>query len=145
MTDFSVWGYKTSITITGSTDGILTNYPVPVTVAYQSFMKSNFGDIRFALEDGTELSYSLESYTAGSSANFLVKIPSLAASPATVTVVVYAGNPAVTTTSDPTSVCDLFDDFTGSSLDTTKWNIVGTPSITVANSELTISKVPSST
>lgn len=144
MTDFTAWKYKTPYSQPGSTDGDKTNYPVPITIPYQSFMRSDFGDIRFALQDGTELSYSLEDYTASSSADFLVQFPSLPASPTTTTILIYAGNPVVTTTSNPNVLCDLYDDFKGSSLDTTKWNVVGSPTISVANGELTISRIPSS-
>lgn len=145
MTDFSAWGWHISYEQVGSVDGDKENYPVPVTVQYNaSYMRSDFGDIRFALQDGTELKYCIDNLVEGDHCDFLVVFPSLPASPGTVTIVLHAGNPAITTTSDPTSVCDLFDDFTGSSLDTTKWNIIGTPTISVANSELTISRVPSS-
>ena len=106
MTDFSAWGYKTSITITGSTNGDKEDYPVFITIPYQSFMRSDFGDIRFTLQDGTELKYVLKSYTASSTADFIVKIPSLPASPTVTTIIIYAGNSSVTTTSDPSSVYD---------------------------------------
>jgi hypothetical protein len=145
LTDFSDWGYKTSVTITGSTDGALTNYPVPITIPYQSFMRSDFGDIRFALPDGTELKYCIDNLVEGDHCDLLIMFSSLPASPGTVTIVVYAGNPAVTTTSNPDAVYEFQDDFSGTSLDTTKWNITGSPTISVANSELTISKIPSAT
>lgn len=127
MTDFSAWGYKAIYPQPGSSDGDKTDYPVPITIPYQSFMRSDFGDIRFALQDGTELSYSLEDYTASSSADFLVQVPSLPASPATTTIIVYAGNSSATTTSDPSKVYLLNDNATGTFTD--KWTtITGTGS-----------------
>lgn len=139
MTDFSAWGYKTSITITGSTDGDKEDYPVFITIPYQSFMRSDFGDIRFTLQDGTELSYSLEDYTASSSADFLVQVPSLPASPATTTIIIYAGNPTVTTTSDPDAVYDFNYDPTGAtSIDINKWDTANGSDFSIDNGLLKV-------
>ncbi|MCE7700146.1 MAG: DUF2341 domain-containing protein, partial [Methanobacterium paludis] len=86
--------------------------------------------MRFVLLDGTELSYSLEDYTTGVSADFLVKLPSLPKSPTVTDVYVLFGNPNVTTTSNPSAVYELFDDFSDN--DISDWTqVYGT--WTVAN------------
>ena len=145
LTDFSAWAWHISYQQIGSIDGDKENYPVPITVQYNaSYMRSDFGDIRFALSDGTELKYCIDNLVETDHCDFLVVLPSFPASPSTTTITVYAGNSSVTTTSDPSSVYELYDDFVGSSLDTTKWNVVGSPTLNVNNSELTISRVPSS-
>ncbi len=115
---------KATITMIGSTDGAKTNYPVQVTIPYQSYMRSDFGDIRFVDADGsTILSYNRVSYTASSTATFDVLIPSLPASPSTYILTIYSGNSSVVDDSDPTKVYQFNDDGTG---DTSKWTpIIG--------------------
>jgi hypothetical protein len=122
MTDFSAWGYYTTFNVSGSSDGELTDYQISVTLDYEEgVMKSDFGDIRFALQDTTELSYHLVSYTSGVSANFVIKVPTIPVSPGSVLITIYAGNASATTTSDPESVYDFYDDFNDGSLDLSKW------------------------
>ncbi len=122
MTDFSAWNYKSSIIVAGSPDGALANYQVEITIPYQSFMQTDFGDIRFTLSDGaTEIPYFLESYTASSTATFCLNIPSIPQGTSnSVTVVVYAGNNAVTTTSNGSNTYDFFDQLTSLS----PWTVV---------------------
>ncbi len=77
----------------GSIDGDLYNYPVTVIIPFvESFMKTDFGDIRFATNDGQLLDYCIESKTDGVTATFTVKIPYLPSSPAITQILVYAGN-----------------------------------------------------
>ncbi len=59
LTDYSAWPYKNSILVYGSPDGAQTNYQVEVTIPYQSFMRSDFGDIRFTDIDGNDIPYHL--------------------------------------------------------------------------------------
>ncbi len=111
MTDYSAWTYKNSILIYGSPDGALTNYQVEVTIPYQSFMRSDFGDIRFTLVDGSGYSYYLESYTAFN-CYISLKIPSIPRSGNNVQIHIYAGNSEVTTTSNSTTAYSLYDSLT---------------------------------
>jgi hypothetical protein len=111
MTDYSAWSNVTILPIIGSIDGVLTNYNMPITVNYNSTnMRSDFGDIRFTLEDGTDLEYDIENLISGDHCDFLVKIPSIPASPAITEIIQYSGNPAVTTTASPASMNYLFYD-----------------------------------
>lgn len=90
MTDFSAWDHKISYSQPGSVDGDKENYPVPITVQYNaSYMRSDFGDIRFVLQDGTELKYCIDNLVSGDHCDFLVVFPSLPASPTTTTIWVY--------------------------------------------------------
>ena len=62
--------------------------------------RADFGDIRFTKSDGeTLLDYWLESYDGGV-ATFWVKVDSIPASPDTIQIYVYYGNPDATTTSN---------------------------------------------
>ncbi len=97
-------------------------------VAYDSDMQADFDDIRFISSDGTtELSYWLESKTDSSTATFWVKAPSL--TNGSTTIYMYYGNASAASASSGSNTFDLFDDFSGSSLDTTKWTINGSPSL----------------
>ncbi|MCE7699476.1 MAG: DUF2341 domain-containing protein [Methanobacterium paludis] len=138
MTNFSAWGYVATETVTGSTDGAKTNFPVPITISYNStYMRSDFGDIRFTLADGTELSYSIENLVTSDHCDFLVKIPSLPASPSTVTINIYAGNPVATTTSNPNAVYLI--NTLNSEESTDNWINLGGASHSISNGQMACS------
>lgn len=125
------WSYYATETITGSTDGTLTNKRIRITIPYQSFMNADFSDIRFCASDGeTLLSHNRVSYTASTSAIFDVKIPSLDASPSTYTLHIYAGNSAATDVSNPRDVYSYYEDwedglYTGRSSPYRNWTVQG--------------------
>jgi len=73
----------------------------------------NFTDIRFTLQETTPLSYWIENASTG-----LVWVNLTANG----TVNMYYGESAVSTTSNGDTTFILFDDFPGSSLNTTKWD-----------------------
>lgn len=107
----------------GSIDGDLYNYPVTVIIPFvESFMKTDFGDIRFATNDGQLLDYCIESKTDGVTATFTVKIPYLPSSPAITQILVYAGNDQASTTSDPDKVY-LFSDYATGRIED-KWTAI---------------------
>lgn len=135
LTDFSAWNHKISYSQPGSVDGDKENYPVPITVQYNaSYMRSDFGDIRFVLQDGTELKYCIDNLVSGDHCDFLVVFPSLPASPTTTTIWVYGGNSEVTTTSDPSSVYDFNYDPTGAtSIDADKWDTTNGSAFSIDN------------
>lgn len=114
------WGYYKEYEQPGTADGEQTDYQVNITVSHVADkMRSDYGDIRFTLEDLTELSYHLVSYTESDEALFVVKIPTI---PTTgVTIRCYYGNSGATTTSDPENTYDVYDGFDDGSLDTDKW------------------------
>lgn len=152
----SGWDYRKQKTINGTTAGAQTNYQMKLTL-YNSTgtdtpgnvylggnAMSDFGDIRFTKSDGvTLLDYWIESYTPGVSAVVWVKIDSIPASPSTANIYLYYGNPSATSVSNGDATFLLFDDFLGTSLDTTKWNKVtrfgySGNSISVSGSNITI-------
>ncbi|MFA5408435.1 MAG: DUF2341 domain-containing protein, partial [Bacilli bacterium] len=132
------WQKRVSHTITGSTDGALTDYPVEITVIrgtgtssgntlYAPDCRADFADIRFTAADGvTQLPYYLESVN-GNTATFFVQIPSIPASPGTTTIYIYwANNAATTTTSDPAAVYAVYDDFNDGVIDP-QWSVSKDP------------------
>jgi hypothetical protein len=139
--------------------GAGTNYQVPIVVDYGSGVdggdtvylngccQPDFGDIRFTGDnEGTELDYWLESFTPSGSALFWVEVAdNLNSSDAT--IYIYYGNDTVSTTSDGDATFIFFDDFLGSSLNTSKWTKAGYmddgDSVTVSGGELRIEEYDS--
>jgi hypothetical protein len=112
------WSRRKPVTISNPGSG-LTAYQVKVDVTYDSYMKSNFDDIRFTDADGsTLLSHWRESYTASASATFWVKVPSVPSG--NKTIYMYYGNASASSASDGDATFVFFDDFSG---DLSKWNI----------------------
>lgn len=81
----SNWEYRKPIKISGSTSG-QTDYHVKVTVSFVTGkMNSDFSYIRFTSSDGTTLiDHWRESYTASSTADFWVEVPSIPTSGTTI-------------------------------------------------------------
>jgi hypothetical protein len=126
------WTKYQTIPINGSSDGELTDYQVEITVPFQSGMKSDFGDIRFLDSDMvTLLPYHLVSYTANTSAIFVVKIPVIPTIGKNIRI--YFGNSTATTTSDPDNVYLLYDD-----LSSDEFLNYGSATHSVANNQLTV-------
>ena len=123
LPDLSNWSEVCSFIINGSPDGNFENYQIKVTIPYQSFMQTNFADIRFTLVDGvTEIPYYLQSYTSGVSATFVLNIPNITEGTSnSQEIMVYAGNDNVTTTSNPDAVYMDYDDFENNL--STKWTV----------------------
>jgi PKD repeat protein len=145
MSDLTQWIYKRSHAITSGTE--LTDYQVKIrvyrtegtstgdTVYLGSKCLADYGDIRFvASDDTTELSYWMET-NAGSYADFWVKVPSIVSDSS---IYIYYGNSSATTTSNGDTTFEFFDDFTGTSLDTSKWALSGSGSATVSSGILTL-------
>ncbi|OQB02798.1 MAG: hypothetical protein BWY21_02219 [Parcubacteria group bacterium ADurb.Bin216] len=108
------------ITITNPSGAVLTSYPVYFTLTYDSDMKSDFGDLRFTASNGTTLlNYWIESKINSTTAKIWVKVPSLPTSGTT--IYAYFGNPSFSEQSSGSGTFELYDDFIGSSLSTSKW------------------------
>lgn len=123
---YSSWKNRQKITI-ANTGSVQSNYPTKLTISYDSDMKSDFSDIRFTNSSGTALSYWLENKTDSSSATAWVKVDSLTGG-GTTDIYMYYGNGSATTESNGNNVFQLFDDFNSGSVDTAKWDFLGTGS-----------------
>jgi hypothetical protein len=98
--------------------------------------RSDCGDIRFTDSDAqTLISYWIESGCNTASTKIWVKVPSIPTN-LTKTIYVYYGNSGATSQSNGDATFDLFDDFLGTSLNTSKWTLIGDYSI--SNSIITI-------
>jgi len=117
LTDYQVKFVLYNVTGTDSSE----NIHLP------GIVQPSFNDVRFALSDGTELNYWMETPTGIDNATFWVKMPSIPAGYAsTVPVDIYYRNATIGSAADGDATFALFDDFEGSSLDTDKWTIVDT-------------------
>lgn len=102
--------------------------------------RSDFGDLRFTDDDGvTLLDYWMETKVDGEYAVFWVKVADdLSINPAT--IYIYYGNPSATTSSNGESTFLLFDDFLGTTYDSDKWQLIGSPAIAVGNGTLQLQR-----
>ena len=135
------WMYGVPITI-GNASSALTDYQINLYLNLSSQVsagkiRSDLGDLRFNDSSGNALSYWIEDPTA-SAAKIWVNVTSIPASPSTATIYMYYGNPSATSQSNGGNTFVFFDDFSGSSLDSTKWTLnrwygSGSYSATVAN------------
>jgi len=107
----------------------------------QSKMKSDCGDIRFTDNDGTtKLSYWLESGCNSASTKIWVKVPSVPSG--SKTIYMYYGNPFASSTSNGTATFIFFDDFSGTTINTTKWSKTDPSGYITQNGQLIISNGP---
>lgn len=126
------WGYRKQITISNP-GSALTDYQILVTLDTATLisggkMRPDGGDIRFTDSDETtQIHYWIESGVNTDSTKIWVKVPSIPAG--TNAIYVHYGNPSATPQNNGNNVFMFFDDFVGPSLDATKWNTVGTPTI----------------
>ena len=145
------WAYRKSHLITGSS-GAGTNYQVRVIVhkaigtdaGANVYLGTNvlddFADVRFTTSNGTTLlDYWLEtgSLTSGTQATFWVEVAADLGS--NQTIYIYYGNSGATTASNGANTFTLFDDFTGASLDASKWTKRGGGTPTFAGGLMTVS------
>jgi len=139
MAWLSGWSYRREITISGSS-GAGTNYQVLLKIGESSGatgcnfhlngQSSNFpsdknqgGDLRFTASDGqTLLSFWVEK-VEGTSPNRVayVWVKVSADLSTSQSIYCYFGNPSATNASDGNATFLFFDDFDGTSLDSTKW------------------------
>lgn len=135
-----VWTSVKTINISNISGSALNNYQIKMTVPYLPDMKADFSDVRFVSSEGTaELNYWIESTTATPSPSAVVwiKVPSIPTSPSTIKLVY--GNPDATTTSNPASVFNVYDDFNTNTLDSSKWTQYGNGQMSFANGVITLS------
>ncbi len=140
------WTYRKLVTIAGSPDGVLTDYQMRFVVHQGegidsgedvyvgTTVKEDYSDLRFTTIGNAPMPYWIEASDAGSAVVW-VKVPEI---PVTGTqVYVYYGNPGAEAVSDGEATFILYDDFSGSSLDTSKWtNMLGS-GVTVSGGVLT--------
>ena len=126
----SAWKYYMPIVIANNTSSTLANYQVKVIVntstpVGKSKMISTGDDIRFLDSASCQpMPYWIESGMNSSSTTIWIKMPKLPSS-AHRTIRMYYGNSSASAASNGDSTFLIFDDFNGSSLNTSKWTTYG--------------------
>ncbi|OQB00857.1 MAG: hypothetical protein BWY21_02348 [Parcubacteria group bacterium ADurb.Bin216] len=127
--------------LSNPTTGILTDYQILVTIPYASGMNADFSDLRFVDQvSSSVLPYWIESKTNGSTAKIWIKVSSVPVGG--VNLYMYYGNVSAISASDGNNTFIFFDDFIGTTIDTSKWNSIsyGTGGIySVSGSVLNVS------
>lgn len=122
----SNYDYRNSIQITNNIGTTLSDFQVRLTIGTSALiadgkMRSDCNDLRFTNEDkNTLLNYWIETGCNSSNTIIWVKIPYLAASTSR-NIYLYYGNSSASIGSEGNNTFDFFDDFSGTSLNTSKW------------------------
>jgi hypothetical protein len=137
------WGYRKQVTITSSS--ALTNYQVRIPFASLGVsglvsggkMKSDYSDARFlASDDATALDYWVDAELS----EFWVEVADVVNG--STLIYFYYGNPSATAGSNGDNTFQLYDNFTGTSLDTNKWQTwqvgTGTKDLQVGSDRLLV-------
>ena len=129
------------ITITSTSSSVGTDVPVKVllntaTLITQGRLSNTCSNLRFRSADGTTaLAYWLEADCNTSSTTVWVKVPSLPASSST-QILLILDVVGAASQSDGFSVFPVFDDFSASTLNTSRWSASGT--VSVASGSVTV-------
>jgi hypothetical protein len=119
------WLYRKPIQIANASGGVLTDYQVKIldnkdlsADITAGKVLASLNDLRFTNQNGDLLPYWIEDST-GTSVDVWLKYPSVPTGGAV--VYMYYGNPSAAVYSDGNKVFELFDDFSGTSVDASKW------------------------
>jgi len=136
---------RKQINITNSGTSNLTDYQVFLNITYDSDMQSDFKDIRFTYYNQTtstetEIPFWIENQSNSNWAYVWVKVPFIRTSSyGNETIYIYYKNTTtVSSASNGQNTFNFFDDFEGTTLNTTKWTATGTGSYTISNSQITL-------
>ena len=127
--------------ITINTNGTSTPslYQIKLAIAYEPQMQASFQDIRFNTRGNVYIDYWIESFTASSTATVWLELPNAITDPGSDSIWMYYGNAAVSDGGSIGNTFDFGDDYTGVTIDVTKWAVVGTNNYITQNNELIIS------
>lgn len=121
------YNYRRPISVTNNVGSSLTDFQVKLSVDTSALidaskMNNDCSDIRFTDEDKTtNLNYFIQSGCDTTSTVIWVKVPSLPASDSK-NIYMYYGYSSASAATDGDNTFDFFDDFTGTTLDSTKWS-----------------------
>jgi sugar lactone lactonase YvrE len=125
------WSYRKPIVITNNNATSLTDFQVKININTASLIASGKmlatgADIRFNDSACAALPYTIDDSINTSNTSIWVKVNSLAAN-SNKTIYLYYGNATAIAGSSPDSTFMLYDDFNGTTLNTSKWNSFGDP------------------
>lgn len=144
----SGWSYRMPVTVDNSANAFtLTDHQVMVSLntaqlVLDGKMKVDGGDLRVTNDAGNLISFWIETGTINTSTTRLwIKVPQVAAN-TIANIYVFYGNPSASTVSNGTTTFELFDDFTGTSVDPAKWSVCNSGSLSVSGGKITLSANP---
>lgn len=112
--------YRKEIVLTGNTSGAQTDYQLLLNVTYDPDMQIDFDDLRFT-NDTHQIDTWLENKTDGSYALIWVEFPTTPANTVEQTYHMYYGKADAVDYWDGDATFKFFDDFSGASFDSAKW------------------------
>jgi len=132
------WTYKKKVNLSNASSGYQIKLLIgsdtgegSCNVDCNSHCNTDFSDLRFTNSaENAELDYWIQGYTVDGVATIWIETNG------DTEFYMYYGNAAASTTSSGANTFQFFDDFPGSSLDSSKWDTTGSPGITVASGEL---------
>lgn len=126
----SQFARRKAITVTTGGTSTPANYQVKLAITYESGMQSDFQDIRFNTKTRDYIDYWIGSKITSTSAVVWVELPDAITNPGSDTIWMYYGNPGLSDGGILEDTMIFGDDFPGSSLDLTKWDVMaGTPTV----------------
>ena len=141
----SDWSYRKLHTIAGSSSGDIMNYQVRFTVWNRTGVDNgenvylgakvnqDYTDLRFTGLNNAQLSYWIESVNS-SAAVVWVKIPAIPTTGAQ--IYLYYGNPTASSVSNGDATFIFFDDFTGTTINLSKWQVLNSAGWSVTDGNL---------
>jgi hypothetical protein len=154
----SGYGYEQNYTVP-QTSGDGTNYQINITVdnatgsssgflmhANGHILKSDYSDILIKNSTGSTLNVWNETVNTGSSGNITIwiNVPDNITS-ASAGLYVYYGNSAATSPFNGDNTFNFYDNFPGTSLNSSRWDTYNSPTVTVSNSWVTVQSVSGNT
>ena len=131
------WSNRQEIILTGNTSGAQTNYQILLNISYETGMQADFDDLRFT-NDTHEIDSWLESKVDSSYALIWVEFPTTPANGINQTYYKYYGNVGASSNWDIEATFLLGDEFDGASINTSKWTVTG--SVSVSDSEVSLNQ-----
>lgn len=137
------WAYRTPVTITNASASPLTDFQVVATLntanlLVQGKIRSDGGDIRILTNAGSSIPHWIETGTFNTTTTRIwIKVPAIPSN-GSATVYLFYGNPSASSSSNGNTVFELFDDFTGASIDIAKWTSCGAGTTAVSGGKITL-------
>jgi LPXTG-site transpeptidase (sortase) family protein len=128
------WTYQRTITLSAPTPS--ANFQIRVQITDHSNMNADGSDLRFYDSSDIQADYWIENWNPSGTSTIWVEVPTAGTSSLTM----YYGNAGATAVSDGDNTFIAFDDFSGTSIDTSKWNVrdISNATITVAAGSVTL-------
>ena len=136
------WTYRSEVLVDNSAGTTLTDFQVNLILNTQSLIvngkaRIDGADLRFLNSSGNVLPFWIENDTYNStSTSIWIKVNEITAG-AVDTIYLFYGEPGATSLSDGSATFELFDDFSGGSIDATKWSSCNGGTIAVAGGTAT--------